>query len=234
MYAVKFYNSILFLAKKSCCTQMVDFCDSLALSLNDNIRSDIIYFDFQKAFDSVNHDIILNKLKTQYNIDGKLLRFFIKYLKGRTQRVVINNEKSSILRVNSGVPQGSILVPLIFIMFLNDITDGLSEGTNITMYADDTKLWRCINKTDDHYILQRDINHLLDWAVRNLKTFHPQKCKALPITTCHRPQTDFIYSIADTPIEYSELEKDLGIYINRKLNWNEHCDKILSKALIKD
>ena len=98
------------------------------------------------------------------------------------------------------------------------------------MYADDTKLWRCINKTDDHYILQRDINHLLDWAVRNLKTFHPQKCKALPITTCHRPQTDFIYSIADTPIEYSELEKDLGIYINRKLNWNEHCDKILSKA----
>lgn len=164
-----------FLARKSCCTQMVDFCDSLALSLNDNIRSDVIYFDFQKAFDSVNHDIILSKLKYQYNIDGQLLRFFVNYLKDRFQRVVINSEHSSTLRVNSGVPQGSILGPTLFILFLNDITEGLSEGTNITMYADDTKIWRRINNNDDNYILQRDIDHLLDWATRNLMIFHPDK-----------------------------------------------------------
>ena len=78
-----------FLARKSCCTQMVDFCDSLALSLNDNIRSDVIYFDFQKAFDSVNHDLILKKLKYQYDIDGSLLRFFVSYLRDRFQRVVM-------------------------------------------------------------------------------------------------------------------------------------------------
>ena len=219
-----------FLARKSCCTQMVDFCDSLALSLNDNIRSDVIYFDFQKAFDSVNHDIILQKLKYQYNIDGSLLRFFVNYLKDRFQRVVINNEQSTLLGVNSGVPQGSILGPTLFILFLNDITEGLSEGTNITMYADDTKVWRRIYKADDHYILQRDINHLLNWATRNMMKFHPDKCKTLAVTNGHRPETDFIYSMSDLVIEYTDLEKDLGIHVNGKLNWNEHNEIIYSRA----
>ena len=219
-----------FLAQKSCCTQMVDFCDSLALSLNDNIRSDVIYFDFQKAFDSVNHDIILKKLKYQYKIDGSLLRFFLNYLKDRSQRVVIGNEQSSTLRVNSGVPQGSILGPIIFILFLNDITEGLSEGTSIRMYADDTKIWRRINKADDHYILQRDIDHLLNWATRNMMTFHPDKCKTLAVTNGHRPDTDFIYSMSDKAIDYTTLVKDLGIHINGKLNWNEHSEIIYSRA----
>ena len=84
-----------FMLDKSCCTQLVSFCDSLALSLNENIQTNVIYFDFQKAFDSVNHDIILEKLKFQYKIDGSLLRFFINYLKGRRQRVVIGSEQSS-------------------------------------------------------------------------------------------------------------------------------------------
>lgn len=219
-----------FMASKSCCTQMVDFCDSLALSLNDNVRTDIIYFDFQKAFDSVNHDIILSKLKYQYKIDGSLLRFFVSYLKERYQRVVINNEQSSLLRVKSGVPQGSILGPTLFILFLNDITEGLSEGTNITMYADDTKVWRRIIKTDDHYIIQRDIDHLLNWATRNKMTFHPDKCKVLPLTNGHRPVPDFVYTMADKIIEYTNLEKDLGIHINGKLNWNAHCEYLYSRA----
>ncbi len=97
--------------QKLCNTQLVSFCDSLALSLNDNIRSDIIYFDFQKAFDSVSHDIILQKLKYQYGIDGSMLRFFKNYLKDRSQRVVIGNKISNTCNINSGVPQGSIVGP---------------------------------------------------------------------------------------------------------------------------
>ena len=173
---------------------MVDFCDSLALSLNDKIRTDIIYFDFAKAFDSVNHDIMLSKLKNQFGIDGKLLRFFVEYLKDRFQRVTINNEQSSDLRVNSGVPQGSILGPLLFILFLNDIAIGLTDGTSITYYADDTKIWRRIYKMDDHYILQGDIDKLLNWSARNLMTFHPDKCKSLAVTNSRRIGNDFIYT----------------------------------------
>ena len=116
-----------FMNSKSCTTQLVSFCDSLALSLNDNIRSDIIYFDFQKAFDSVSHDIILQKLKYQYHIDGSMLRFFQNYLKDRSQRVVIGNKVSTSCNVNSGVPQGSIVGPTLFILFLNDITHGLCQ-----------------------------------------------------------------------------------------------------------
>ena len=128
-----------FMNDKSCCTQLVTFCDSLALSLNENIRTHVIYFDFEKAFDSVNHDIILEKLKFQYGIDGLLLKFFVNYLKDRLQRVVIGNECSSYSPVISGVPQGSIVGPTLFVLFINDITQCVTPGTNIALYADDTK-----------------------------------------------------------------------------------------------
>ena len=222
-----------FMESKSCCTQLVSFCDSLAVSMNDNIITDIIYFDFQKAFDSVNHDKILHKLKYQYNIDGSLLRFFVNYLKERDQRVVIGNKMSSSCRVNSGVPQGSIVGPTLFILFLNDITEGLSPGTEITMYADDTKLWRKIYKKDDHWILQRDINHLLAWAINNKMVFHPSKSSVLSIrrgNSTNLQNNQFIYSMNDIAISYTPMEKDLGVHLNAKLDWTEHCNIVYSKA----
>lgn len=221
-----------FMNRKSCTTQLVNFCDSLALSLNDNVRTDIIYFDFQKAFDSVNHDIILSKLKEQYNIDGSLLRFFKCYLENRYQRVVIGNKMSTPCQVRSGVPQGSILGPTLFILFLNDITDDLSPETNISMYADDTKIWRRIRSQDDHWLLQRDISSLQNWARFNKMMFHPSKSHVLSITRAHsmNRNVNFVYSINETAIEYTDIEKDLGVHINNKLDWSHHCDTIYSKA----
>ena len=97
---------------------MVPFADDLALGIQHKSRIDVIYFDFAKAFDSVNHDLILYKLKYQFNIDGTMLNFLKSYLEDRTQRVVINGEQSGLVNVNSGVPQGSILGPLLFVIFL--------------------------------------------------------------------------------------------------------------------
>ena len=131
-----------FLPEKSCCTPLTQFCDSLSLSLNKNIRSDVVYFDFAKAFDSVNHDLILHKLKYSYQIDEKFLAFITNYLSDRWQSVVVHGSTSSRLQVLSGVPQGSILGPSLFVLFINDISNGLSPGTNIMLYADDTKIWR--------------------------------------------------------------------------------------------
>ena len=135
---------------------------SLSLSLNTNIRSDVIYFDFAKAFDSVNHDLILSKLKFTFGINGKLLAFVKNYLLGRWQSVIVNGSISNSLQVLSGVPQGSILGPSLFVLFINDISTGLSPGTNIMLYADDTKIWREMVNEEDFSTIQNDIDYLLD------------------------------------------------------------------------
>ena len=225
-----------FLRNKSCTTQLIDFCDSLALSLNNNLRSDVIYFDFAKAFDSVNHDLILIKLKSIYKIDSSLLRFISEYLKGRTQRVVIGGSMSSELPVLSGVPQGSIIGPTLFVLFLNDIVHGLDTKTNILMYADDTKIWRQMNDSVDHITLQHDIDYLHNWALRNKMKFHPSKCKVLMVSKLNPPFIDvlpciqYFYTLGNTLLDYTQSEKDLGITINRTLNFSEHTDSLYNRA----
>ena len=139
-----------FLSLKSCSTNMVNFTDNVVMSINDTqtLSTDVVYFDFSKAFDSVNHDLILDKLKNCFSIDGRLLKFLKNCLCDREQRVVLDGVKSPakpVLSV-SGVPQGSILGPILFVLFINDLHQGISTDTRIALYADDTKIWRSIKK----------------------------------------------------------------------------------------
>ena len=228
-----------FLAKKSCTTNMVGLCDSLALSLNDNIHTDVVYFDFAKAFDSVNHDIILFKLKNKFGIDGRLLKFIANYLEDRKQCVLVGNKLSSPRCVRSGVPQGSILGPLLFVLFINDLPDGISPGTELSLYADDTKIWRSIIGENDNSCLQKDIDYLHDWCLKNKMKFHPDKCKVLSVTgKLQRIQTlfsvlpfsQYVYCLGDTSLDYVENEKDLGVLVTSKFDWSDQCCKVYSKA----
>ena len=226
-----------FLSQRSCTTNMVNFLDSVVLSVNDlkTVSTDVVYFDFAKAFDSVNHDLILTKLKSMYHIDGRLLKFLQSYLQGREQSVVIENCVSSSKPVLSGVPQGSILGPILFVLFINDLPSGLSQGTELALYADDTKIWRGITSYSDHQLLQNDINYLNSWATSNKMKFHPLKCKVVsihssPSPLAFLPSVNFHYQLGENLLEYSENEKDLGVLINCKLNFNEQQDNLLLKA----
>ena len=226
-----------FLANKSCATNLVGLCDSVALSLNENIWTDVIYFDFAKAFDSVNHDLLLCKLRNRYKIDGRLLKFLTDYLRDRQQCVLVGGKLSTMRNVKSGVPQGSILGPILFVLFIDDIYEGISPGTQLSLYADDTKISRPISTGSDISRLQKDIEYLHDWSLRNKMKFHPDKCKVLSVKgKIHEPLLSvlpfyqFVYSLGGVLLDYASSEKDLGVEVTSTFDWKEQCSKVLSKA----
>ena len=125
---------------------MFNFTDKVVMSINDTetLSTDVVCLDFSKAFNSVNHDLILDKLKTYYSIDVRLLKFLKNYLCDREQRVVLDGVRSPAKPVLSEVPRGSILGPILFVLFINDLHQGISTDTRVALYADDTKIWRSI------------------------------------------------------------------------------------------
>ena len=226
-----------FLPHKSCTTQLLPFSHDISLGLNSSDLIDIVYFDFQKVFDTANHDIILQELKLQFGINDMMLKLIKNYLKDRTQRVLVNGKLSTPLKIKSGVPQGSILGPLLFILFINDMQTKISEKTQIALYADDTKIWRRIKSPADHSILQSDINALCEWARTNKMKFHPDKCKILSVNNFHKnslqelPFCYFPYELDNVILDYTDEENDLGILTTTKFSFKAHQTFILNKAV---
>ena len=168
-----------------------------------------------------------------------MLKFITEYLKGREQRVLVNGKFSKILDVKLGVPQGSILGPLLFVLFINDIHTKISENTQIMLYADDTKIWRHILAPIDHEILQRDIDSLNAWATLNKMKFHPEKCKMLPINNFNYnilqelPFHLYPYELDNTVLDYVNEEKDLGVLMTSKFTYKAHQEYIIKKATVQ-
>ena len=212
-----------FQAKCSCITQLLSCLNDWTESFDKHIQTDVIYMDFAKAFDSVPHKRLLLKLK-RVGIRGKMLNWIEGFLSSRRQRVVLQNGVSSWVDVISGVPQGSILGPLLFLIYVNDIP-GLCISTT-KLFADDTKLYREIKSTDDCKILQEDLNSLSVWSETWLLKFNAGKCVVLKI----KKKIKYKYSLNGVYLQEVANQRDLGVIISNDLSPRTHIIEIVKKA----
>ena len=150
-----------FIGGRSCTTQLIRALDDWTNILEDGGNVDSIYLDFKKAFDSVPHEHLLRKLEG-YGITDKVLNWIRAFLKERRQQVIVNGVKSGWSNVLSGIPQGSVLGPVLFVVYIHDMPDGIVNF--IQMFADDTKIYASVKNTEDSRSLQNDINKLEEWA----------------------------------------------------------------------
>jgi hypothetical protein len=190
---------------------------------------DVIYLDFAKAFDSVPHQRLIRKVKS-FGITGSALRWMESFLNNRRQKVSVNGEHSSWKPVISGVPQGSVLGPLLFLLYVADMPNELSNF--ISMFADDTKLFKVIMDTADPINLQEDLDRLQQWSKTMCLRFNTSKCHVLHLGH-QNPAHE--YSMTDNDNVHHQLdrsteERDLGVIVDEKLNFSSHIEMIVKKA----
>ena len=217
-----------FISGRSSTSQLLSTLHKIGKDLDKGLQTDVVFLDISKAFDTVHHSKLLQKLR-DFGLSGSLLLWFENYLSGRCQRVTVHGATSTPLPITSGVPQGSLLAPFLFSVYINDLPDNISISTGVGLYADDTKLHRCVQNRNDALALQLDIQSLHCWSNENMMSFNKSKCKVLSITRRKSPLI-YPYALGDHKLLSSDVESDLGITISSKLLWNVQINKVRSKA----
>ena len=213
-----------FRSGRSCLTNLLDFLEFVTDQVDKGENVDIIYLDFSKAFDKVPHRRLVHKLK-MIGICGGVSNWIAEWLKDRKQRVVLNGVKSEWRDVISGVPQGSVLGPLLFVIYINDL--GEAVNNKVSIFADDTKLAAVVKDIDDNFKVQGDLNKLLSWAHKWQMTFNLDKCKVINMGKDNR---EFNYEMDGHWLSSVEDEKDLGVVIDKSLRFSKQCIEARNRA----
>ncbi|KAA3680909.1 uncharacterized protein DEA37_0008638 [Paragonimus westermani] len=222
-------NNILSIAQHgfrkshSCLSNLLLTLDDWTLAIDNGNPIHACYLDMSKAFDRVNHSILLQKLK-QHGVTGKLLAWLENYLMDRVIQVRVDGALSKPVAVTSGVPQGSVLGPTLFLIYANDIPNLVR--CKIILFADDIKLWASIHTSEDCVLLQEDLNALYDWSLRNKLPFNFQKCKMLNIGKC----VEFTYTLGPHRLAWTTDEKDLGVWISSSLKTSLQCTAVYKRT----
>ncbi len=212
----------------SAVNQLLYITNEFGRALDEGKEVRVVFCDISKAFDRVWHKGLLRKLES-IGIRGSLLSWVKNYLSERKQRVVINNSTSSWRDINAGVPQGSILGPLLFIVFINDILTDINS--TIKLFADDTSLYLIVDDPQETaQTLNDDLVKLHAWSTKWLVNFNPQKTETMTISRKlnkpHQPNLIMNNTIISTVTEH----KHLGLQLSDDGNWNKHIDMITKKA----
>jgi len=221
-----------FITGRSTVLQLLNILDKWTASLEEGGCIDAIYTDFEKAFDKVPHKRLISKLQS-YGISADIISWIKDFLCNRRQRVRIDGKFSAWHRVLSGIPQGSVLGPLLFVIFINDLAEACEGLADIYLFADDAKIFRHIKSPADNLTLQQTCDIVCNWSQRWLMPLNVTKCVLLRMGSDSK-DGDFKYSIkvkdVTTVLERVTSTKDLGIIVDENLKFKEHIYSKINKA----
>ncbi len=216
-----------FLPCRSTVTQLLSFVDRCASTVEQHHSSHVIYIDFAKAFDTVSHTKLYHKLKA-YGVCHNLLSWIQNFLTHRYQRVLIDGHLSSPSKVISGVPQGSVLGPLLFLLYINELPSIFPRQIHCSMFADDVRLFCSSEFKNYTEVLQLGLYDLMGWSFDWQLQISPSKCTVLPIPSQLNSQVS--YSINGVSVPWVSTQNDLGVSLCSNLRFTEHCCHICKKA----
>ena len=211
---------------RSCETQLLEFVHDVTGNMQNKLQTDVCVLDFSKAFDKVGHLRLLHKLKW-YGITGDTNEWIADFLQGRSQSVVVEGTRSTDLPVLSGVPQGSVLGPCLFLFYINDIAQNLHSKARL--FADDTMIYLAVRNEGDARLLQEDLDTLARWESTWMMEFHPDKCEVISISRKRVPTT-YQYTLHGQQLKHVDATKYLGVKITKDLRWDSHVDAVTAKA----
>ena len=212
---------------RSCMSQLIHHYENLISILEENENADALYLDMSKAFDKVDHAILLKKLES-IGIKGKIHQWLTSFLTNREQYVLVNGKKSETGKVMSGVPQGTVLGPLLFILYINDLPKYI-KNCYLMIFADDSKIIRAINSMEDRVLFSEDIQSVTEWAVHNKMELNKLKYQLLEYG--QNEDLKMPYNIDETTkISKDSTVKDLGVNMTEDMLFDEHICKIRKKA----
>ena len=217
-----------FMKNKSCTTNLFEFLDRVTKLIEDGDSVDVIYLDFSKAFDKVPINRLLDKIKA-HNIRGNVHKWITEWLSGRMQRTVLNGSFSDWSEVLSGVLQGSVLGPLAFIIFINDLDAETALISIMNKFADDTKLGHKVNNDTEKGVLQNALDNLCTWSDRWCMEFNVKKCKVMHLG---KKNKDYDYYMKGSVLSSVNQECDIGVLVESSLKPSLQCAEASKKESV--